>query len=111
MTSKNLAVFRAHGLVQDHERFSWMRAEYRRSLLRKHNGYPRDTTCIFHQKGDEMSEKKVDQSIIDLWEAYVHVHFDRRVFLDKAARLLGSASAALSVIPLLQSDYAKAATI
>jgi carboxymethylenebutenolidase len=58
-----------------------------------------------------MSEKKVDQSIIDLWEAYVHVHFDRRVFLDKAAHVLGSASAALSVIPLLQSDYAKAAAI
>ncbi|MGO9004421.1 MAG: dienelactone hydrolase family protein [Beijerinckiaceae bacterium] len=58
-----------------------------------------------------MSKQKVDQSIIDLWEAYVHVHFDRRIFLDKAARLLGSASAVVSIIPLLQSNYANAATI
>jgi carboxymethylenebutenolidase len=58
-----------------------------------------------------MSKQKVDQSIIDLWEAYMHVHFDRRIFLDKAARLLGSASAAMSIIPLLQSNYANAATI
>jgi carboxymethylenebutenolidase len=58
-----------------------------------------------------MSEQKIDKNIIDLWEAYVHVHFDRRIFLDKAARLLGSASAVASVIPLLQSDYARAMTI
>ena len=58
-----------------------------------------------------MTKPKIDQDLVDLWEAYVHVHFDRRLFLERAARLLGSASAAAAMIPLLQSDYANAATI
>lgn len=54
---------------------------------------------------------EIDQRIIDLWDAYVHVHFDRRRFLRDAGRLLGSAAAAAAVVPALVSNYAHAAAI
>ena len=53
----------------------------------------------------------MDQKIIDLYDDYVHCHFDRRLFLDRLARYAGSMTAALSLLPLLQSNYALAATI
>lgn len=53
----------------------------------------------------------MDQRIIDLYDEFVHVHFDRRLFLDRAAKLVGGASAAAALLPLLQSNYARAATI
>ncbi len=56
-----------------------------------------------------MTDRKVDQRIIDLWDQYVHVHFDRRRFLNEAARLLGSAGAAAALLPSLACDYARAA--
>jgi carboxymethylenebutenolidase len=59
-----------------------------------------------------MSNKPiVDQTIIDLYDEYVHTHFDRRLFLERAAKLVGGATAATALLPLLQSNYAKAATI
>lgn len=58
-----------------------------------------------------MSKSRIDQRIIDLWDDYVHVHFDRRRFLKAAARLLGSASAAAALLPALASNYARAAVI
>lgn len=58
-----------------------------------------------------MSGEKVDPRIIDLWDRYVHVHFDRRRFLNEAARLLGGAGAAVAVLPLLASNYARAAVV
>ena len=53
----------------------------------------------------------MDQRIIELYDDYVHVHFDRRLFLERASRLVGSATAAAAVLPLLQSNYALAATV
>jgi carboxymethylenebutenolidase len=53
----------------------------------------------------------MDQRIIDLYDEYVHVHFDRRLFLERATKLVGSASAAAALLPLLQSNYALAATV
>ena len=53
----------------------------------------------------------MDQRIIDLYDDFVHTHFDRRLFLDKAAKVLGSAAAAAAVLPLLQSNYALAAVV
>lgn len=53
----------------------------------------------------------MDQKIIDLYDDYVHRHFDRRLFLDRLARHVGGMSAALAVLPLLQSNYALAATV
>lgn len=53
----------------------------------------------------------MDQKIIDLYDDYVHRHFNRRLFLDRLAKYTGSMTAALSFLPLLQSNYALAATI
>ena len=53
----------------------------------------------------------MDQRIIDLYDDFVHQHFDRRVFLERAAKVLGSAAAAAAALPLLQSDYAKAEVV
>ena len=58
-----------------------------------------------------MSKREIDQKIIDLWDDYVHVHFDRRRFLTSAARTLGSVSAATALLPFLVSDYANAAVV
>ena len=53
----------------------------------------------------------MDQRLIDLYHDYAHVHFDRRVFLEKAAKIVGSASAAAALLPLLAPDDAKAAMV
>jgi len=53
----------------------------------------------------------MDQRIIDLYEKFTHGALNRREFLDRLAALAGSAAAALALLPLLQSDYARAETI
>lgn len=50
----------------------------------------------------------MDQRIIDLYDRFTHGGMNRRDFLD---RLTGSTAAAAAVLPLLQSDYAKAAIV
>jgi carboxymethylenebutenolidase len=53
----------------------------------------------------------MDQRLIDLHHDYVHHHFDRRPFLEEAATLVGGITAAAALLPLLDSDYARAETI
>jgi carboxymethylenebutenolidase len=53
----------------------------------------------------------MDQRLIDLYHDYAHVHFDRRVFLEKAARIVGSVSAAAALLPLLAPNDAAAAMV
>jgi carboxymethylenebutenolidase len=53
----------------------------------------------------------MDQKIIDLYDDYVHRHFDRRLFLDRLSKLTGSMAAATALLPLLQSNYAMAETV
>ncbi len=53
----------------------------------------------------------MDQRIIDLYDDFVHGHFDRRLFLERAAKLVGGMSAAAALLPLLQSNYARAAMV
>jgi carboxymethylenebutenolidase len=53
----------------------------------------------------------MDQRIIDLYDEFVHVHFDRRLFLDQAAKVVGGMGAAMALLPLLQSNYARAAVV
>ena len=53
----------------------------------------------------------MDQTIIDLYDDYVHRHFDRRLFLDRLAQHAGGLGAAMAILPLLQSNYALAATV
>jgi carboxymethylenebutenolidase len=53
----------------------------------------------------------MDQRIIDLYDDFVHCHFDRRLFLERASKVVGSVPAAAALLPLLQSDYARAAIV
>jgi carboxymethylenebutenolidase len=53
----------------------------------------------------------MDQRIIDLYDGLTHGYMSRREFIDKAAKIVGSAAAAAALIPILQCDYAKAETI
>jgi hypothetical protein len=53
----------------------------------------------------------MDQRIIDLYDDFVHVHYDRRLFLQRAAKLMGGTAAAAALLPLLRSNYALAATV
>src|SRR5579863_482447 len=53
----------------------------------------------------------MDQRIIDLYDEFVHRHFDRRLFLERAAKLVGGMGAAAALLPLLQSNYAIAAVM
>jgi carboxymethylenebutenolidase len=53
----------------------------------------------------------MDQRIIDLYDRFTHGGMNRRDFLDRLAKLAGSTAAAATLLPLLQSDYAKAAIV
>jgi carboxymethylenebutenolidase len=53
----------------------------------------------------------MDRRLIDLHHDYVHHHFDRRKFLQQAARIVGSTAAATALLPLLDCDYALAQTV
>ena len=53
----------------------------------------------------------MDQRIIDLYDDFTHRHLDRRLFLERLAKLVGSTAAALALLPQLQSNYALAQTV
>jgi carboxymethylenebutenolidase len=53
----------------------------------------------------------MDQKIIDLFDRFTHGEIDRRVFLDRATEIVGSAAAAAALLPILKSNYALAETI
>ena len=53
----------------------------------------------------------MDQKFINLYDKFTHGGMSRREFLDRLAETAGSAAAAAALLPLLQNDYAKAATI
>lgn len=53
----------------------------------------------------------MDQRIINLFDEYTHKPLKRDDFLKRLAKLTGSMAAALSVLPLLEVNYAQAATV
>ncbi|GAB3567106.1 dienelactone hydrolase family protein [Spirosoma luteolum] len=53
----------------------------------------------------------MDQRIINLFDEYTHKPLRRDDFLKRLAKLTGSMAAALSVLPLLEVNYAQAATV
>jgi carboxymethylenebutenolidase len=53
----------------------------------------------------------MDQRIIDLYDDFTHRHLDRRLFLERLAKLVGSTAAALALLPQLESNYALAQTV
>jgi len=50
----------------------------------------------------------MDQKIVDLYEEYSHELLDRREFLRKLSILAGSTAAAIALLPLLETNYARA---
>lgn len=56
-----------------------------------------------------MNAQRLDQPVIDLYDAYTHGALDRRSFLDRLARLAGGTAAAVALLPVLANDYARAA--
>lgn len=53
----------------------------------------------------------MDQEIIKLYDAYTHSSISRKDFMKKLAVLTGGTALALSVLPLLENNYASAATV
>lgn len=53
----------------------------------------------------------MDQKISDLYDEYTKGRLDRRVFLRKLFVLAGSTATAFTLLPLLENNYAKAATV
>jgi carboxymethylenebutenolidase len=53
----------------------------------------------------------MDQRIIDLYDSFTHGIINRRDFMDRLTAIAGSGAAALALLPLLQNDYARAATV
>lgn len=53
----------------------------------------------------------MDQKIINLYDSYIHSQLSRKDFMKKLAILTGSTALALTVLPLLESNYASAAII
>lgn len=51
----------------------------------------------------------MDQQIINLYDEYTHKPLSRQEFLKRLAVLAGGTAAAMSLLPLLESNYAKAA--
>jgi carboxymethylenebutenolidase len=55
--------------------------------------------------------EKIDQEIIELYDEYTHKPLPRRTFLEKLGKMVGGSAVALSVLPFLENNYAKAAII
>ena len=51
------------------------------------------------------------QEIIRLYDEYTHERLDRRIFMDRLAKMAGGTAAAAALVPVLKADYAKAAIV
>jgi carboxymethylenebutenolidase len=51
----------------------------------------------------------MDQRIINLFDEYTHKPLSREVFLKRLAQITGTMAAAMTILPLLESNYAQAA--
>jgi carboxymethylenebutenolidase len=51
------------------------------------------------------------RDIIRLYDEYTHAPLERRVFLERLAKLAGGTSAAMALLPMLENNYALAETI
>src|SRR5690554_6878320 len=52
----------------------------------------------------------MDQNIINLYDQYTHSQLNRKEFMKRLTILTGSTAIALTVLPLLESNYANAAS-
>jgi len=53
----------------------------------------------------------VTQEMIRLYDEYTHLTLDRRGFLDRLTKLVGSSAAAAVIVPMLAADKAQAAVV
>lgn len=53
----------------------------------------------------------MDQQIINLYDEYTHKPLNRQEFLARLAKLAGSTAAAMALLPMLEVNYAYAATV
>ena len=53
----------------------------------------------------------MDQRIIELYDDFTHRHLDRRLFLERLTKLVGSSAVAMTLMASLRSNYALAATV
>ena len=53
----------------------------------------------------------MDQRIINLFDEYTHKPLKRDDFLKRLAKLTGGMAAAMAVLPLLEVNYAQAASV
>src|SRR5690349_10776370 len=58
-----------------------------------------------------ITSQYMDQKIINLYDEYTHRCISRKDFMKKLAVLTGSTALALSVLPLLENNYAAAASV
>jgi carboxymethylenebutenolidase len=69
----------------------------------------------FYEPGNVLPSKpikiKMDQKIINLFDEYTHKPLSREEFLKRLVKLTGSLTAAMTVLPLLEVNYAQAATV
>jgi carboxymethylenebutenolidase len=56
-------------------------------------------------------DKPIDPRVVLLYHEFAHTHLDRRVFLEQAGKLLGSAAAASAAFALLAPNHAVAAVV
>jgi len=52
----------------------------------------------------------MDQKIINLYDEYTHTSLSRKDFINKLALLAGGTAMAMTILPLLENNYAQAAT-
>ena len=53
----------------------------------------------------------MDQKIINLYDEYTHKPLSRKDFMGRLAKLTGSMALAVTVLPLLESNYTLAETV
>ena len=51
------------------------------------------------------------QEIIRLYYEYTHERLDRRIFMDRLAKMAGGTAAAAALVPVLKANYARAAIV
>jgi carboxymethylenebutenolidase len=65
-----------------------------------------ETKLIYYKK-----IKNMDQRIINLFDEYTHKPLDRKEFIKQLVVLTGSTAAAMTILPLLEVNYAKGAIV
>lgn len=51
------------------------------------------------------------QELIQLYDDYTHERLDRRIFMDRLAKMAGGTAAVAALLPMLKANYAKAAIV